>query len=88
MILTFKQVETSLDPISLLGLLKEVEVQVGREKTFRNGPRVLDLDLLFYDDVILDTRSIAGEEQPDEIWLQVPHPRIPEREFVLRPLAE
>ncbi|KAM0789125.1 hypothetical protein ACM66B_003179 [Microbotryomycetes sp. NB124-2] len=80
------RVETSLEPIELLHELKKVEQQSGREKTFRNGPRVIDLDLLYFDEVMIDTRK--EREQHQEMWLEVPHPRIAEREFVLRPLVD
>jgi 2-amino-4-hydroxy-6-hydroxymethyldihydropteridine diphosphokinase len=70
-----------LNPTELIALLKRVETEVGRTATFRNGPRVVDLDILFYDDLSV---NISEGEFP----LQIPHPRIQEREFVLRPLAE
>jgi 2-amino-4-hydroxy-6-hydroxymethyldihydropteridine diphosphokinase len=69
--------ETELTPMRLLGRLKRVERGMGRKKTFRNGPRVIDLDILFYDGVILETRRLA-----------IPHPGMHERAFVLVPLAE
>ncbi|KAG8728121.1 trifunctional dihydropteroate synthetase, partial [Ceratobasidium sp. 428] len=74
-------IHTSLSPVDLLALLKRVEEQVGRTPTFRNGPRVVDLDILFYDDLTID---VADGKFP----LQVPHVRLQEREFVLRPLAD
>jgi 2-amino-4-hydroxy-6-hydroxymethyldihydropteridine diphosphokinase len=59
-------------------VLKKIEAELGRDfNAIRNGPRVIDLDILFYDNIILDT--------PD---LVIPHPRLAEREFVLRPLCE
>jgi 2-amino-4-hydroxy-6-hydroxymethyldihydropteridine diphosphokinase len=69
--------DTALDPIDLLAFLKEIEVSMGRQETFRFGPRLIDLDILFYDDLVLDTPKLT-----------VPHPRITERAFVLIPLAE
>lgn len=69
--------ETSLDPIDLLTFLKATEVTMGRQETFRFGPRLIDVDILFYDDLVIKT--------PD---LTIPHPRIAERAFVLVPLAE
>lgn len=69
--------ETALEPESLLKRLKQIEVQVGREKTFHWGPRVIDLDILFYDDLILESESLI-----------IPHPHLHERAFVLVPLAE
>jgi len=71
------EIETSLKPDELLILLKKTERAVGRTDTVRWGPRVIDLDILLYDDSVIKT--------PD---LEIPHPRIHEREFVLRPLAE
>lgn len=70
--------QTDLEPLTLLDYLKEVEAALGREpQTVRNGPRPLDLDIIFYDDRVLD------EER-----LQIPHPRLRGRSFVLVPLAE
>ncbi|CAE6492857.1 unnamed protein product [Rhizoctonia solani] len=74
-------ISTSLTPTELITLLKRVENEVGRTPTFRNGPRVVDLDILFYDDISV---NITEGELP----LQIPHPRIQEREFVLRPLSD
>lgn len=71
------RVQTDLEPAALLAQLQQIEQNVGRTPTFRYGPRVLDIDLLLYDD-----RIIRGTT------LQVPHPRMHERAFVLRPLAE
>lgn len=72
------RVETALDPGELLEALLAVERAFGRRRDgTRWGPRTLDLDLLSYDDVILD--------KPD---LSLPHPRLHERLFVLLPLAE
>jgi len=69
--------DTDLEPEALLGYLKQLEAQLGREPTFRNGPRRIDLDILFYDDLVLD-----------ESGLSIPHPRLHERAFVLVPLAD
>src|SRR5439155_24931311 len=71
------KIETSLTPLDLLQLLLAIERTHGRVRTQKDGPRTLDLDLLLYDDVIL---------QSDELIL--PHPRLHERAFVLAPLAE
>lgn len=71
------EIETSLSPDELLKLLKKIEVEVGRLPTTRWGPRIIDLDILFYDDLIITTPE-----------LEIPHPRISEREFVLKSLAE
>lgn len=69
--------QTELEPLKLLAALKMLEERLGRTATFRYGPRVIDLDILFYDDEML--------ELPE---LSIPHPRIAERAFVLVPLAE
>ena len=69
--------ETEIGPHELLSLLLEIEQKMGRVRKERWGPRVIDLDLLFYGDAV-----IGGE------GLEVPHPRLHERRFVLAPLAE
>ncbi len=71
------KVETDLPAEALLGLLFSVEKDLGRQRTLRWGPRTLDLDLLVYDDVVLD--------RPE---LTLPHPEMTNRAFVLVPLAE
>lgn len=71
---------TPYAPMALLKKLKELEKQLGRTPTFKNGPRVIDLDILFYDN------QEIFEDEPD-YFLIVPHPRIAEREFVLKPLS-
>ncbi len=71
------EIETSLDPLSLLGEVKRIETEMGRQPTFRNGPRLIDIDILFYADWVLE-----------EAGLVIPHPRLHERAFVLVPLAE
>jgi 2-amino-4-hydroxy-6-hydroxymethyldihydropteridine diphosphokinase len=70
-------VKTYLDPHSLLKKLKEIEEKLGRVKTVVNGPRIIDLDILVYGDI-----KINSEE------LTIPHPRMMQRGFVLRPLEE
>jgi len=69
--------ETDLEPEALLGYLERLEVELGREQNFRWGPRLIDLDILFYDDLVLDTPPLV-----------IPHPRLHERGFVLVPLAD
>lgn len=69
--------KVQLNPEQLLAALLEVEKQFGRVRTQRWGPRSLDLDLLLFDRIILETPK-----------LQIPHPRMRERAFVLVPLAE
>lgn len=69
--------ETALEPVEVLEILKKIEKEMGRQDTIKWGPRIIDLDILLYDDLILNTGSPM-----------VPHPMMHEREFVLRPLAE
>ena len=69
--------ETDLEPLALIAFLKKLETDLGREKTFHNGPRLIDMDILFYDDLVF--------EQAD---LVIPHPRLHERAFVLVPLND
>jgi len=69
--------QTYLEPELLLRHLKRLEIALGRKATFRNGPRLIDIDILFYDDLVLET--------PDLI---IPHPRLHERGFVLLPLMD
>ena len=73
------EIETSLDPHALLFTLHKIEKKFGRDRATEQhwGPRPLDLDLIAYDDVSL--------QKPD---LMLPHPRLFERAFVLRPLVE
>ena len=71
------EVESELGAEDLLALLQALEAARHRERTIRWGPRTLDLDLLLY-----------GEEERDDPALILPHPRLCERAFVLRPLAD
>ena len=70
-------VETSLTPAEVLNELLAVEQAMGRQRTFRNAPRVIDLDVLLFGGVV--------QSAPE---LTIPHPRMTERAFVLRPLVE
>jgi 2-amino-4-hydroxy-6-hydroxymethyldihydropteridine diphosphokinase len=70
-------VKTYMEPDALLSHLKRLETALGREPNFQNGPRVIDIDILFYDDVIIDSPPLA-----------IPHPRLHQRGFVLVPLNE
>ena len=70
-------VQTLLSPVPLLHALQALELQSGRERPFKNAPRTLDLDIIFYGDVNLATSELT-----------LPHPRWHERAFVLHPLAE
>ena len=82
----FHQIETSLDPQELLSKLKSIEATLGRTKSgVRNGPRVIDLDILFFDSISFESDSTTVAE---DRTLQIPHKSIAEREFVLRPLVE
>ena len=72
--------QTDLAPMPLLRALKQLEKDLGRVPTFPNGPRVIDIDILFYDD------KVIFEDTP-EYTLFIPHPRLEEREFVLKPLS-
>ncbi len=69
--------QTDLEPEKLLHTLKKLEEELGREPTFRYGPRLIDIDILYYDDAVIDLPGLV-----------IPHPRIPERAFVLIPLSE
>lgn len=71
------RVRTDLPPLTLLAALQAIESRHGRERPYRNAPRTLDLDLLLY-----------GDQTVDLDRLSVPHPRLHQRAFVLRPLLE
>jgi 2-amino-4-hydroxy-6-hydroxymethyldihydropteridine diphosphokinase len=71
------EIETLLLPDELLDRLKGIEARLGRVKTEENGPRPIDLDIIFYQDIVID-----GER------IKIPHPRMQEREFVLKGLCE
>lgn len=81
------QAETTLQPTDLLTFLKDIEGIVGRVKSSRNGPRAIDLDIVLYDSIIFDNRRDGGDGSK-EGELVIPHARMYEREFVLRPLNE
>jgi len=70
-------VETSLTPVELLEELLRIEKKEGRQRTVRNAPRTIDLDIIFYSDSIVDLPKLS-----------IPHPRFGERGFVLQPLAD
>ncbi len=71
-------VSGEINPFVLLGILKNIEYAMGRdEKVERNGPRIIDIDILLYDDLRIDTAI-----------LKIPHPKIEERKFVLKPIEE
>jgi len=72
------QIETNLDPVALLRVLQSIENRMGRKRSKRRwGPRLIDIDLLLY-----------GDRQYRSAELELPHPRMHERAFVLMPLSE
>jgi len=71
------RVQTYLEPEPLLKHLKRLEVALGRKASFQNGPRLIDIDILFYDDRVVNTPV-----------LDIPHPHVHERGFVLLPLMD
>lgn len=72
------KIDTKLDPDALLKILKALEKNLDRDgKPFRFGPRIIDLDIVYYDGLILKTD-----------WLEIPHPRMHERCFVLIPICD
>jgi len=71
------RITTDLPPEELFHLVKDVETSMGRVPSFPNAPRIIDIDILFYDNKIMETQNLA-----------IPHPRLHDRAFVLIPLAE
>ena len=71
------KITTDLCPKDLLAVLQNYELQIGRKRYFRNSPRTIDLDIILYEECIMD--------EPD---LKIPHPRMFERDFVIKPLLE
>jgi 2-amino-4-hydroxy-6-hydroxymethyldihydropteridine diphosphokinase len=71
------EIETSLSPFELLRHAARVENQLGRERLADKGPRTIDIDIVLFGDLVLDTPALT-----------IPHPRMHERRFVLEPLAE
>jgi len=71
------EVATTLEPVALLRKLQGIEKQLGRQRTVPKGPRTLDIDILLYGDVILQSEELT-----------LPHPRMLQRRFVLEPLRE
>jgi len=71
------RVETGLKPLELLRFVKNIETELGRRQSFRDAPREIDIDILLYGSVVMDTPELT-----------VPHPRMTERAFVLVPLVE
>ena len=71
------EIETTLEPLQLLHYCQGIELQLGRERKVHWGSRTIDIDLLFYDNIVSETEE-----------LRLPHPLLEEREFVLAPLRE
>jgi len=71
------RIETTLFPLQLLGRVQKIERDMGRQRTVPKGPRVIDIDIILFGSFIIETPQ-----------LQVPHPRMKARRFVLEPLAE
>ncbi len=72
------KIETSLDPFKLLTEIKKIEFDAGRvDKSLRFGPRVLDMDIIFFDNIKISTPK-----------LEIPHPRMHKRCFVLKPICD
>ncbi len=68
---------TTLSPENLLDTLKQIEKDLGRIKTIHHGPRTIDIDILFYDDIKINSKDLI-----------IPHPEIFNRDFVMTPLKE
>jgi len=71
------EIETEKTPEELLCIFKKIEATLGRNEDIRWGPRIIDLDILFYNELIIKTPE-----------LEIPHPLLPQRDFVLKSLAE
>jgi len=71
------EIETDVEPQRLLSYLKTIERKLGRLKTMKNGPRTIDLDILFYGNRIVKTKNLV-----------IPHPSLQDRLFVLQPLMD
>lgn len=71
------EIETVMNPVELLNILKDIEKKLGRKNSYHWGPRIIDLDILLFDNLIVNMDN-----------LRIPHPLLHERDFVLRPLKE
>ena len=71
------EIQTDVDPKKLLSTVKSIERKLGRTKIVKNGPRTIDIDVLFYGDYILKTKTLI-----------IPHPLIQDRLFVLQPMMD
>ena len=91
------KIETEKSPEALFGISRNTEIALKKNTPHKYGPRTIDLDILLYDDVILSKpvlspsarlRTGSVEVSKDDTTLQLPHPRMHERRFVLEPLCE
>lgn len=71
------KIDTDLEPTELLAVLQQIEESLGRERPFKGAPRTIDLDILLYADRVLNTPQLS-----------IPHPKMLERDFVIKPLLE
>jgi len=71
------EIKSVLDPEALLQRILDLEIDMGRVRTEKWGPRTIDIDILFYGDIVIDTKDLT-----------IPHPEIQNRKFALEPLAE
>lgn len=71
------EAETEKEPLELLETLKHIESDMGRQDSYRWGPRIIDLDILLYNDIVMNAPN-----------LRIPHPLMHQREFILMPLSE
>jgi 2-amino-4-hydroxy-6-hydroxymethyldihydropteridine diphosphokinase len=70
-------IETTLSPFELLHYCQDIEKQLGRVRTIKNGPRTIDIDILLFNNIVINTNHLI-----------IPHPKMNERKFVLTPLSE
>ena len=70
-------IKTDISPIELLRILQDIEIKIGRKKIFSKGPRIIDMDILLYNNITMNTEQ-----------LRIPHPEINNRMFVLKHLLE
>lgn len=71
------QIDTKVDPFDLLDIIKGIELDMGRKKNFRNHPRIIDIDILCYNNQKINTENLT-----------IPHSRILERKFILKPMND
>ncbi|MFW6131197.1 MAG: 2-amino-4-hydroxy-6-hydroxymethyldihydropteridine diphosphokinase [Candidatus Aminicenantaceae bacterium] len=71
------KIQTEYKPVDFLSILKQIEIKAGRKETFHKGPRIIDIDILLADRLVIQTKK-----------LKIPHPDLDKRKFVLIPLAE